>query len=224
MANGQTLLDTMELINRELQLQTNEADVVRGLVALNRAQDYLESILAGEKWVKGDTTGTVVTDSGVETSTFPTGLLRLDRMVMISATTTRPEYELVPIRDTVVPSTGWPISAFGSNLVSPGKPTGYVTNGRLIYWDPVPNGSYTVRWYGLQTASDISAAGTFTYDDVAILPLASFACRLFDIGLDDDAGDVGTLAENTFRPLIKQMANFNRDGARGLRYRDYHGT
>ncbi len=223
MATGQTLLDTMELINRELQLQTNEADVVRGLVALNRAQDYLESILAAEKWVKWDSTGTIVTSAGVETSTFPTGLLRLDRMVMLG-TNTRPEYELEPIRDTVVPANGWPISAFGSNLVDPGKPTGYSTNGRLIYWDPLPNGTYTIRWYGLQVASDISAAGTFAYDDVAILPLASFACRLLKIGLDDDQTDLGTLAENTFRPLVKQMTNFNRDGARGLRYRDFHGT
>ena len=223
MATGQTLLDTMELLNRELQLQSGEEDVTRGLVALNRAQDYLESILAGEKWVKGDTTGTVATVANTETTAFPTGLLRLDRLVMLSSAN-RPEYELLPVKDTVVPANGWPMSAFSASFVSPGKPTSYVTNGRLIYWDPLPNDAYTVRWYGFQAASDITAVGTFAYDDVAILPVATFACRLFKVGLDDDQTDVGTVAENTFRPLIKQMANFNRDGGRGLRYRDYHET
>jgi hypothetical protein len=223
MATGQTLLDTMELLNRELQLQSGESDVTRGLVALNRAQDYLESILAAEKWVKGDTTGTVVTADETETTAYPTGLLRLDRLVLLSATTSRPEYELEPIRDSVASGPPWPMSLATSSATA-GKPISYSTNGRSIYWSPLPDGIYTIRWYGLQAATDISAAGTFAYDDIYILPLASFAARLLKVGLDDDQGDIGTVAENTFRPAIKAAAGYNRDGGRGLRYRFTHWT
>ena len=56
---GQDLLDRMELVNQELQLQSGEADVTRGLLALNVAQDYLESILALHPGMMSDTTGTV---------------------------------------------------------------------------------------------------------------------------------------------------------------------
>lgn len=222
MATGQTLLDTMELVNAELQLQAGEEDVTRGLVALNRAQDYLESILAGDKFTKGDTTGTVTTSNGVETTAYPTGLLRLDRLVMLNSSS-RPEYELVPARTSVSAEATWPYSAFSSNVSAPGKPLSYTTNGRSFYWNPLPNDTYTIRWYGLQAASDISAAGTFAYDDIFILPLASFAARLMKLGLDDDQTDIGTLAENTFRPVIKAAAGYNRDGARGLRYKFTHG-
>jgi hypothetical protein len=222
MATGQTLLDTMELVNRELQLQAGENDVTRGLVALNRAQDYFEAILAAEKWVKGDTIGTVATVNATESTAFPTGLLRLDRLVMLSPTTNRPEYELVPNRESKAPEPRWPMSL--TSTATPGKPYGYSTNGRYIYWEPLPDDAYTIRWHGFQAAADISAAGTFAYDDVYILPLASLAARLVQIGLADDQGDVATLAENTFRPAIKAAAGYNRDGGRGLRYRYSHRT
>ncbi len=224
MATGQTLLDTMELLNQELQLQAGEADVTRGLVALNRAQDYLESILAGEKWVKGDTTGTVATVASTETTAFPTGLLRLDRLVMLSPTTSRPEYELDPDRDSMGPGGALAAPLISYSSESPGKPRGYSTNGRLIYWDPLPDGIYTVRWHGFQAASDVTAGGTFAYDDIYILALASFAGRLMKMGVDDDPTDVATLAENAFRPAIKAAAGYNRDGARGFRYRYSHET
>jgi hypothetical protein len=224
MATGQTLLDTMELVNRELQLQTGENDVTRGLVALNRAQDYLESILAGEKWVKGDTIGTVVTAASTETTAFPSGLLRLDRLVFLSPTTSRPEYELESNRDSKAPGVGWPTVLFSSPGVTGGRPVAYTTNGRTIHWDPLPDAVYTIRWHGLQAQTDITAAGAFLYDDIFILPIASFAARLMKVGLDDDASDIATAAENTFRPAIKAAVGYHRDGGRGLRYRYTHGT
>jgi len=85
---GQNLLDRMELVNQELQLQAGEADVVRGLVALNVAQDYLESLLAsrGKSFI-GTTPGNVVTAANTETTAFPAGVLRIDRMQVLDATT-----------------------------------------------------------------------------------------------------------------------------------------
>lgn len=222
MATGQTLLDTMEIVNPELQLQSGEVDVARGLVALNRAQDYLESIIASERGVKGDTVGTVTTSASTESTAFPTGVLRIDRLQRISSTTSRPELDLMPIRGvgSHADVVRWPIVLDAA--ASPGAPEAYYTNGRSIYWAPLPDGTYTVRWYGFQVASDITASGTFAYEDICILPLASFAARLLKIGLEDDQTDIATLAENTFRPTLKALANFQRDGAIPLVYRYNH--
>lgn len=224
MATGQTLLDTMELVNAELQLQSGESDVAKGLVALNRAQDYLESILASEKWTKGDTVGTVTTTASTETTAFPTGLLRLDRMYRLSATTSLPEAKLKPLREEPAADLGWPDSLYLVAGNSTGKTVAYWTNGRSIYWVPLPDATYTIRWYGFQAATDITASGTFLYDDILILPLASFAARLIKIGLDDDPADIATLAENLFRPAIKLLPSFQRDGARGLSFTQPHET
>lgn len=225
MATGQTLLDTMEVLNQELQLQAGEVDVTRGLIALNRAQDYFEAILANERGVKGDTVGTVTTAASTESTAYPTGLLRLDRLQHLNSTSLRPEADIFPIHDTGghAPSASWP-ELLGVPSNATGKPANYYTNGRSIYWAPLPDATYTVRWYGLQAATDITAAGSFLYDDVAILALASFAVRLLRLGVDDDVNDMGTLAENVFRPLIKSLSNFQRDGARPLSYRYSHGT
>jgi hypothetical protein len=223
MATGQTLLDTMEVLNQELQLQSGEVDVARGLVALNRAQDYLEALIASERGVKGDTTGTVTTSASTESTAFPTGLLRLDRLQRLNATTSRPELDLRPIKHTGghAPSGAWP---FVLSTSSEGAPVAYWTDARNIYWSPLPDATHTVRWYGFQAASDITASGTFAYDDVAILPLASFATRLLSIGLGDEQTDVATLAENTFRPLLRLLPRTNRDGAQDFSYRFSHGT
>ena len=44
MATGQTVLDLMEVLAPELQLQSAEADVVKGLIVLNRAQSAFEML------------------------------------------------------------------------------------------------------------------------------------------------------------------------------------
>jgi hypothetical protein len=221
---GQDLLNTMELLNAELQLQSGEEDVTRGLTALNRAQDYFETIAASVPGFKGDTTGEVLSVDSTETTAFPTGVLRIDAIWRLG-TNSLPEQRLDPIHETGghLPTLSWPVS-LGYASASPGKPTGYYTNARSIYWSPLPNDAYTFRWYGFQAASDITAGGTFAYDDVVALPLASFACRLMKIGLDDDQDDIGTLAENTFRPVIKALSHTNRDGGKPLQYRYSHGT
>ena len=79
MASGQDLLDLMELLNQELQLQTGEENVARGLVALNAAQDAFEGLAALRPKILGSRTGTVTTAANTETTAFPSGLLRVDR-------------------------------------------------------------------------------------------------------------------------------------------------
>ena len=66
MATGQTLLNLMEDLNSELQLQSGEANVAKGLRMLNAAQDMFESVLATYPLGKWGTTGTVTTTSSTE--------------------------------------------------------------------------------------------------------------------------------------------------------------
>jgi hypothetical protein len=224
MATGQTLLNLMELLNQELQLQAGEPDVTRGLIALNAAQDHFEAMASLERGLFGDQVGTVATVASTETTTFPTGLLRVDRLQFLDPSTSRPVYDLEPHDDTGghAPSHSWPYNVLSTS--SAGRPSGYWTNGRSIYWDPLPDGAYNVRWYGFQAASDITASGTFAYPDILMLPLASFAVQLMKIGVDDDAASVGQVGQATFGPVIESLSSFRRDGASGLRYKYIHDT
>lgn len=221
---GQTLLDTMELLDQELQLQSGEADVTRGLLALNVAQDHFESVLAMNRDVVGDTTGTVATVNGQETTTYPAGLLRLDGLQMLDDNS-RPLYDLDPLDETGghVSARVWPLN-LTSPLATAGRPGAYWTNGRNIYWDRLPDTVYTLRWYGLQAASDISAGGTFAYLDIVRLPIATFAVRLMKMGVGDAVMDVDTLAQATFGPVVETLAGFRREGAEGLKYTRSHTT
>ena len=220
MATGQTLLDLMEDMHPELQLQSGEANVSKGLRLLNAAQDAFETVVAGYPDVLGGGTGTVTTTSSTESTAFPTGLLRLDDMWFIDPSTSRPLYKLNPIEETGGHSysRGWP-----GNLLSTstsGRPVGAWTNGANIYWDPLPDATHTVRWYGFEDAADITAGGTFTYQDGVIFPLV----MMERTGLDDPIGDLNTLAETVFQPLVAQLSRFNRQRGKRYQYKYSHGT
>ena len=94
MATGQSVLDLMEIMDRGLQLQSGETGVTLGLRAANAAQDYFESILALEPNVLGSQVGTITTAASTESTTFPTGVLRIDRLQYIDPTTSRPSWDL----------------------------------------------------------------------------------------------------------------------------------
>lgn len=224
MALGQVLLDTMETLNQELQLQTGEVDVTRAILALNRAQDYFEALVAQEEDLMGDTVGTIATSANTETTAFPTGVLRLDRLTFIDPSTSKPAYDLTPTRKVGTSPRRWLYDYVAVPSSQTGKPTAYWTDGRLVYWVPLPNGTHTIRWWGFSVASDISAVGTFAYPDICILPFASFATAIMAIGVGDNPGDLVGLAESNFRPVIDTLSNFNRDGARPLHYSQSHDT
>jgi hypothetical protein len=220
---GQDLLDAMELLNQELQLQSAEEDVVRGLTALNIAQDYFEALAAQEGHMKLDSTMTVTSAANTETTSFPTGFLRLDSIWKLDSNS-KPEYELTDVQAVGghAASRTWPLNLLPMGAA--GTPEGYYTNGRSIYWAPLPDNTYTFRVYGFKTADAITAAGTFAYDDHLRLPLASFAVRLFKLGVGDDAGDLTSLAKETFGNALATMAGFNRTGASALSYTRSHST
>src|SRR5687767_9939258 len=96
---GQDGLNYMELLHPELQLQSGESDVVKGLRALNAAQDYFEVIAARAPGVLGGSIGTVTTTINTESTAYPAGLLRVDRLQFIDPATSRPAWNLAPLYD-----------------------------------------------------------------------------------------------------------------------------
>lgn len=224
MATGQTLLNTCEVLNQELQLQTGEADVVRGLRALNIAQDFFEAQMGGYPGVNGSGVGTVTATANTETTAVPTGLIRLDTLTLLDSNG-RPVRDIYPYKD---PRVGWsrlPWLASGFSSSAQNGPLGrFYTNGRLIYWRPIPSSTQTVRWHGLVSADDITAGGTFAYQDITILPIATLATHLLSVGVGDSVGDLTALASAIFTPVIKTLAGFNQTGADGLIYDYTHTT
>jgi hypothetical protein len=223
MATGQSLLNLMELLVRELQLQTGESDVTRGLIALNAAQDYFETRAALYPRIFGSTTGTVTTTANGETTTFPTGVLRLDRLQLLGSDSL-PVWDLAPLQDAGEHAYAnfWPVNILSTS--APGRPRAYDTDGGLIYWDPIPDSTHTVRWYGFKSADDITASGTFAYPDAVMLPLATFACQLFKLGLDDSSQELAQVAQSVFDPVLDTLSSFRREGPRRLSYRYHHDT
>jgi hypothetical protein len=103
-----------------------------------------------------------------------------------------------------------------------GEPSGYWTNGTSIYWSPLPSGVSTVRYYGFSRAANITAGGTFAYDDGVAFPVATFATQLVKLGLDDDPKDLSAIAVEMFTQVLDQLSLGNRDGASGLEYTQIH--
>jgi len=223
-ATGQTLLNIMEMLDHELQLQQGELDVARALTALNAAQDFFETFASQRPGVLGGITGTVTTAASTEFTTFPPSVLRLDKLYFINSSTSRPLWALVPIDEVGghAPAGTWPFHI--SVSTSPGRPTAYWTNGRNIYWNPLPDGTHTIRWYGFASASDITADATFAYPDSVMLPLASFASRLMKEGVGDDPTSTQQLAMSSFGPVLDALGRFWRDRAPGFAYTRQHTT
>lgn len=209
----------MEVLDRGLQLQSGETGVTFGLRALNASQDHLESLLALQPNVMGSTIATVTTTADTEATTFPTGLLRIDRLQYIDSGTSRPAWDLErvgPVGDHYTSG-----GVYASSTTT-GKPVRYFTNGTKIFWDPLPSATHTVRYYGLVAAADLTAAGTFGYPDVVLLPVATFASKLLRVGKDDDQLPITQVGMETFAPVIQAMTRFNRDRAPGYDYRYSH--
>lgn len=221
---GQTLLNLMEDLDNEIQAASGEANVTRALRMLNTAQDYFETLVARDGEILGSHTSTVTTTADTETTAWPTGLLRADSLWLIDADTSRPAYELHEIQQTGGHATQlrWPLQQRA--VVSAGKPWGYWTNGRLLYWAPLPDAAHTVRWYGWQRQADIAAADTFAYDDGVAYPLAAFAVEIFRRGLDDPVADIEALARSVFRDQLRAMRNFTRTGPVERTYQYVHST
>ena len=222
MATCQTVLDMMEMLDRELEVQVGEADAAVAVKAVNAAVAYMESVVALHPQVFGSSTGTVTTAADTETTDFPSGVLRIDRLQFIDPTTSRPIWDLEAIGETGghVYSTAHPLLV--PTTTQTGRPVRYWTDGSKIYWDPEPNATHTVRWYGFSVHGDLSASTTITYPDIVLLPLASFATRIMGMGKGDVVNDIQSLAVETFDPIVMTLSRFNRDKAPGYSYKYVH--
>lgn len=212
----------MEVLAPELQLQSGEANVSKGLVAVNMAQDYLESVFAAYPGIWGGTTGTVTTTANTETTTFPSGVLRLDLLQLLDSNNAVVR-DLDPIYVTGGHARGTDWFASTSSTVT-GAPRGYWTNAASFYWSPLPDATYTLRWYGFKGVIDLTAGGTFLYPDICLTPVASLAVRLIKTGLDDPIQQYTALANELFTPVIEALSRFQRERAPSLEYRYVHTT
>jgi hypothetical protein len=218
------MLNRMELLNQELQLQPGEADFSRGLLALNVAQDHFESLLALHPEVMGDSFSTLTQTALAESTPFPSGVLRIDRLQFMDPQQAVPAWDLINLKraGSHMINRFWPWNIISQ--VSPGRPVGYYTNGTTIFWSPTPDTTNTIRWYGFKVADDIIVGGSFAYQDIALLPVCSFAVQLMRTGVDDDNGGISAIAQQTFNPVITALSMYNRDMAPGLDYKYTHNT
>ena len=223
MATGQTILDLMEGLDASLQLQNSESGVTKGLIAANAAQEYLESLLALEPNSYGSTFATVPTTADAASTTFPSGLLRIDRLQYINPSTNRPERDL-RFEGYIGTQYGDEYSGLSLSTSTTGSPARYWTNGSVFLWDPVPDAVHTVRYYGLIAKSDITASGTFGFPDLAMLPVAQYAVELLKIGTDDEVQSWAAIGQKAFAPFLEWAGRFNRDRAPGYDYRYYHSA
>jgi len=223
MATGQTLLNWMEILFPELQLQSGEADVTKGLLALNAAQDMLETHLVQFPDVMGSGTTDINTTANQEYTTYPTGLLRIDAIDMLDSAS-EVEYRLTPAKETGGHAFNrpWPWNVMMAQ--TSGRPSRFWTNASRIYWDPTPDGVETLRVYGLIAASDITAGGTFAYPDICIVPLSVLAVKLLRIGLDDPVENYMNLSRETFNPVLEALDRFNRTGPSQYHFTRRHDT
>ena len=151
--------------------------------------------------------------ANTETVTFPTGLLRIDKLQRLDSNS-RVVADLEPMYSAGghAPASDWITSSLSSSLTA--VPRYYWTNGRYLYFDPIPDAVYTLRWTGFQQQTDLTASGTVQYPDICLSPLAAFAVKVLRTGLDDDPTALSALAGEVFEPVVAALSNFRREGAR----------
>ena len=88
----------------------------------------------------------------------------------------------------------------------------------------MPDRVYSVRWYGLQAAPDVTLVDPVAYPDICLTPLANFGIQILRTGLDDDTTAYDTLAKTVFEPVVTALANFRRDRAAPFQYLYSHDT
>lgn len=218
------LLTRMRVLKNELQIDANGDDEVTALAALDMSQDYLEAVAASMPRI-GQTKSDILTVADTETTAWPATLKRVDSLWYIDADTSLPAWEIEPIPDAGGhrPNTPWPY-----NLVmnpSTGAPRYYAFDTDYFYWLPEPDKAYTVRVYGLVSKTNLTTRSiTFGWPDEVSLPVASFACKLMSMSVDDSSDELSALAEETFVPVLRSMRKRVRQSPMGRAYTTQHTT
>lgn len=221
----QVLFNRVMALDNERDLIAGGDDVTRGLVLVNMVQDWFEAVAAGYAEILR-THSTFTTTASGETTTWPTGLLRLDSL-WYENSNGEPVWELEPLdrEGGHVPGPAWPFAEMIESPLNLGTPREYdaAGPGSVFYWSPKPDAVYTMRAYGLWAKADYAAAGdTFLYPDSVALVIVPFVAKAFKAGLDRELGSIQSAAGDAFRPVIEALRGFNRTGAGSRRYSEIH--
>jgi hypothetical protein len=218
------VLNVMELVDQELETGSGETDETSAIRALVQAQHYFETLCATLPDVLQDTL-TITTTASTEVTAWSTSLLRLDAMWLLDANS-RPIRKVERIEEVGghVPSLPWPLDVlYGSS--SSGTPYGYYGNMANFYWLPLPDGTHSLRVYGLLEKDRFTArTDDFDYPYRCHLAFAQFAAALLQIGSEDMSTDMNALAGKVFGPLLKQLRKFDRSEPHARHYTQFHTT
>ena len=226
----QSIFDTITAIDNERSLAAGGDEVTTGLIIVATVTKWLESEASLIEGVLA-THDLLYTAENVETTDWPTELMRLDALWYIDTNTARPVYKIEKIQGigNHTPGLTWPYSPlmFGSSSSVTGKPREYAGSGPggQFYWAPLPDDEYIIRAYGLWAAPDnfyADASTAFPYPSTLRLPFAAMCDRLFRTGLDRDTSEIKELAGTTFRKELNGLARFNQDGPDSRVYSEVH--
>ena len=225
-----TILSKMSVVDNELDIAVGGADETRSISALDMAQDVFESIVANHPNTLG-TIGTFTTTASTEYTTWPTALLRLDTLYLMntSQTPNLPQWQIEIIQDVGGQAEGgnWPWfgALTGYAPQGFGAPRKAYTNRQYLFWAPVPDQAYTMRYYGLVAKTDItSRSQTFEYPDTVSVPMAVYATKLLSIGVADPAGELQALADEIYAPVINMLRKPTRQRPQSRQFSRIHTT
>jgi hypothetical protein len=219
-----TLLRKMRVLDNELDIDAGGADETRAIDALDMAQDAFEGVIANVPDLLGTKSDVLIASTANgESTAWPATLVRLDTLYLLDASS-RQRWEVKVIHKTGGHAPiALPFSA--TAVQSSGAPREAYTNRADLYWSPIPDTIYAFRAYGLFSKADITArTETFAYPDLISLPMAAYAVRLMEMGIDDPSEELKALAEETFNPAIKALGRPTRQGAEGRVYSEVHTT
>lgn len=218
------LLTKMQVLDNELDIRSGGADETRAIAALDMAQDAWESVIASVPGLLGTVSDVLIaTVANQEHTPWPSSLLRLDDLYLLDSNS-RQRWQVQVIQDvgghapTALPYTS-------SATLSKGAPKSAYTNRANFYWSPLPDAVHALRAYGLFSKADITArTETFAYPDLLSLPMAAYAVRLMEMGIDDPSEELKALAEETFNPAIKALSRPTRQRPESRVYSTVHTT
>lgn len=217
------LLDSMSVLDNELELGEGQSDEAIALKALSMAQKYFESLCAVYPNVLASLV-TVSPEANLGQSAWPSSLLRLDAVQALNADN-QPVWNLEDLGGLggAVSMLPWPLTLSAWGVA--GAPGGFTASLGSIGWLPTPGTASTIRLVGLvQQPKFRRRTDPFGYPSQCEVALANFACRLLSIGVADETADLDRLASQIYTPLLKSLRKFVRTGPQGRVYTDVHTT
>lgn len=227
MASGSDLVTRVVDLYDGLDATTHQALILRHL---NGAQDLMEAFISEIPRVLGTwDDGTFTADQFW--SDIPTGdngeeFLRIDRVTFVEAD--GDERPLDPIREPGKirsgPTSAFPVASavLRGRVGGEGEPTAYSVYGSRLLWDNTPQAADTFRVWGFQEADDLTAGGTFAYQNNLIYPVCAIAARMAKLQVDEDDARIRRFAQELLSGPLEQIRKKWRDGPSLPRYSRSH--